>query len=52
MTVNQTATVKTNSKRGSVASCSSVGIVPVTFKELWDNFAGEKRHHIMLMGKL
>lgn len=38
MTVNQSATVKTNPKRGSVASCSSVGIVPVTFKELWDNF--------------
>ena len=51
MTVNQTATVKTNSKRGSVASCSSVGIVPVTFKELWDNFAGEKTPPYNVNGK-
>jgi hypothetical protein len=41
MAVNQSGTVQTNPKRGSVASCSSVGIVPVTFKELWDNFANE-----------
>lgn len=32
------ADVETNVKRGSVTSCSSVGIVPVTFKELWDNY--------------
>ncbi|ENX39723.1 type VI secretion system amidase effector protein Tae4 [Acinetobacter courvalinii] len=38
MPVNQTATVKTNPKRGSVASCSMVGIAPVTFKELWANY--------------
>lgn len=38
MTVNQSGTVQTNPKRGSVASCGSVGIVPVTFKELWDNY--------------
>ena len=38
MTVNQSGTVQTNPKRGSVASCGSVGIIPVTFKELWDNY--------------
>lgn len=38
MPMNQTAKVQTNPKRGSVASCSMVGIVPVTFKELWDNY--------------
>lgn len=38
MPVNQTGTVKTNPKRGSVVSCGSVGIVPVTFKELWGNY--------------
>ena len=38
VTVNQEGTVNTNPKRGSVASCSSVGIVPVTFKELWNNY--------------
>ena len=32
------ADVETNVKRGSVASCSSVGIVPVIFKELWFNY--------------
>lgn len=36
--VIQNALVKTNPKRGSVASCGSVGIVPVTFNELWDSY--------------
>ncbi|MCH7296140.1 T6SS effector amidase Tae4 family protein [Acinetobacter higginsii] len=42
MPVNQSGTVKTNPKRGSVAACSMVGIVPITFKELWDNYYGDK----------
>ena len=51
MAVNQSGTVQTNPKRGSVASCSSVGIVPVTFKELWDNFANEKTPPYNVKGK-
>jgi len=51
MAVNQTGVVKTNPKRGSVASCSSAGIVPVTFKELWSNFAGEKTPPYNVNGK-
>lgn len=38
MPVNQKGTVQTNPKRGSVAACSMTGVVPVTFKELWDNY--------------
>lgn len=38
MTVNQKGQVTTNPKRGSVASCSMTGVVPITFKELWENF--------------
>lgn len=38
MAVNQKGQVTTNPKRGSVASCSMTGVVPITFKELWDNF--------------
>lgn len=38
MAVNQSGTVQTNPKRGSVASCSMTGVVPVTFKELWSKF--------------
>lgn len=40
MAINQTGKVNTNTKRGSVASCKMAGIVPVTFKELWDNYEG------------
>ena len=38
MIFNQSGTVSTNPKRGSVASCNSAGIVPVTIEELWDNY--------------
>ena len=50
--VIQNASVKTNPKRGSVASCSSVGIVPVTFQELWDNFYGEKEPPYKVNGEV
>lgn len=38
MAVNQQGQISTNPKRGSVASCGTAGIVPVTFKELWNNY--------------
>lgn len=47
--VSQKAAVNTNPKRGSVASCNTAGIVPVTFKELWDNY--EKGHPYQVKGK-
>lgn len=36
--IKQQAQVQTNPQRGSVAPCRSVGIVPITFTELWDSF--------------
>lgn len=52
MPVNQSGTVKTNPKRGSVAACSMVGIVPITFKELWDNYYGDKTPPYTVNGKI
>lgn len=51
MTVKQSAQVKTNTKRGSHAACSMIGIVPVTFKELWDNYADDKTPPYNVNGK-
>lgn len=52
MPVNQSGTVKTNPKRGSVAACSIVGIIPITFKELWDNFYNDKTPPYTVNGKV
>lgn len=51
MAVNQEGNVQTNPKRGSVAACNTAGIVPITFKELWSNFAGESTPPYNIKGK-